>query len=142
MALQQTATYSFALELMQGLHVFGTNTFKMALYTSAASLNADTTAYTATGEVSGTGYTSGGVALTGVSVVSASGVAYLTFSPVSWTAALTARGALIYNATNGNRSVAVLDFGGDKTSTTTFVVTPPAATYTSAILRIRAGSNV
>jgi hypothetical protein len=140
MAIQQTATYSFAAQLPVGTHVFGTDVLKMALYISTATLNADTTAYTASGEVSATGYTAGGATLTGVAVTSSDGVACITFAAPVWTAALTARGALIYNSSKANAAIAVLDFGGDKTSTTTFTVTPPAATSTSAVIRIRVGN--
>jgi len=85
--------------------------------------------------VSGTGYTAGGKALTGVSISSSGYIAYVNWDNVSWTAALTARCALIYNVTQGNKSVCVLDFGADKTSTTTFTITMPANTSTQALIR-------
>lgn len=127
---------TFKTGLMNGTFNFTSNTFYMALYTNAASLDANTTAYTTTGEVVATGYTAGGIALSvdQVPTVGTSGsVAYISFSNAVWNAALTARGALIYTAAG---SVCVLDFGSDKTSTTTFTVQFPAATNTSAIIRI------
>ena len=147
MAITQTATTSFKVELMQAVHNFGptsADTFKIALYTSSASIGAATTAYTTSGEVSGTGYTAGGVTLTisttPTSGVNSSGVptAFVSFAPVSWAGAtFTARGALIYNSTDGNKSVAVLDFGADKTvSNDTFQITFPTASADSAVVRI------
>jgi len=142
MALVQTATTSFKVQLPQGVHNFGptsADTFKIALYTAAANINADTATYTTTGEVAnGNGYTTGGQALTiSVSPTSNGTVAYLSFSNVTWAGAtFTARGALIYNATKGNASVAVLDFGSDKTGSGTFVVQFPTADSSSAIIRI------
>lgn len=112
-------------------------TLKMALYTANANLGADTLVYTTAGEVVGTGYTAGGKALTGVTVATSGSVAYLTFDNVTWSpAAFTARGAVIYNPNLGDLAVAILDFGADKTCTTTFTVQLPAATDTSAIIRI------
>lgn len=113
---------------------FSSGTFYLALYTNAANLNAETTEYTTTGEVSGGNYVAGGQVLT-PTVAEANGVAYLTFANVSWTGAITARGALIYKA-GANGAVCVLDFGSDKTSTTTFQVQFPAATSDSAIIRL------
>jgi hypothetical protein len=113
---------------------FSSDTFYLALYTNAATLNEDTTAYTTTGEVSGGNYVAGGQVLT-PTVAEENGVAYLTFANVSWTGAITARGALIYKA-GANGAVCVLDFGSDKTSVTTFEVQFPAATSTSAIIRL------
>jgi hypothetical protein len=116
---------------------FSTDTFYMALYTNAAALSADTTAYTATGEVSASGYTAGGVPLTINTQPTASGTTvYMSFANVTVTAAFTARGALIYKYGGANTAVCVLDFGADKTSTTTFTVQFPAATATAAILRL------
>lgn len=141
MAFQQGATNTFKIGLLDGSFDFVTDTFKIALYTAEADLTADTAAYTATGEVSGSGYTAGGQTLT-VSQVPTIGtqtgnaIVYLSFSNVTWTAALTARGALIYSTAAGNPTVCVLDFGADKTSTTTFTVQFPAVTSTSAIIRI------
>jgi hypothetical protein len=117
-----------------------TQVFKIALYTNLATLDYQTTAYTTDGEVSATGYTAGGETLT-VSQVPTTGssgtVSYYSFSNVTWTGAFTARGALIYKYDgSGNPAMIVLDFGSDKTSTSTFTVTFPSATNTSAIVRI------
>jgi hypothetical protein len=146
MSLVQTATTSFKVQLAQGLHNFGPtspNTFKIALFTANASLNASTTQYSTAlvGEVSGTGYTQGGQVLT-ITTTPTSGstggtVAYWSFANVLWNpASFTARGALIYNLTQNNASVAVLDFGGDKTCVNSFTIQFPAANSTNAILRI------
>ena len=135
MSIVQTQTTSFKKELYTAVHNLSTDTIKIALYTGAADLNADTTIYSATNEVSGTGYTAGGQVMTGVSISSSGYVAYANWDNVSWTAALTARCALIYNSTQGNKSIAVLDFGSDKTSTTTFTITMPANTSTTALIR-------
>lgn len=135
MTILQTQTTSFKKELYQAVHNLSTDTIYIALYTGNANLNEDTTVYSATNEVSGTGYTAGGQALTGVAISSSGYVAYVNWSNVSWTAALTARCALIYNVTQGNKSIAVLDFGSDKTSTTTFTITMPANTSTTALIR-------
>ena len=124
----------FKTGLLNGDFDFSAGTFYIALYNNNATLNADTTAYTTTGEVSGSGYTAGGSALT-PTVSSSGGISFVTFANVSWSAALTARGALIYKA-GDNGAVCVLDFGSDKTSTTTFTVQFPAATNTSAIIRL------
>jgi hypothetical protein len=135
MAIVQTQTTSFKKELYQAIHDLSTDTIKIALYTGNASLDASTTVYSSTNEVSGTGYTAGGEIMTGVAISSSGYVAYVNWANVSWTAALTARCALIYNASKGNKSVAVLDFGADKTSTTTFTITMPANTSTTALIR-------
>jgi len=143
MSLQQTATTSFKVQLAQGVHNFGPtapDTFKIALYIGSATLDATTAVYTTTGETSGTGYTAGGevlmITVTPTSVPNST-VAYLSFADAAWSPAVfTARGALIYNSTKGNKSVAVLDFGADKTAATTFTVVFPAADQSSAILRI------
>ena len=135
MSIVQTQTTSFKKELYQAVHNLATDTIKIALYTGNADLNEDTTVYSATNEVSGTGYTAGGETMTGVAISSSGYVAYVNWANVSWTAALTARCALIYNATQGNKSIAVLDFGSDKTSTTTFTITMPANTSTTALIR-------
>jgi len=139
MPLTQTATNAFKTGLMTGSYDFSTDTFKIALYNGNATLNENTATYTTTNEISGSGYVAGGNALT-VSVTPTTGtsgtVAYISFSNVSWSGALTARGALIYDVTNGNQTVCVLDFGADKTSNTTFEVQFPPATNTSAIIRI------
>ena len=135
MSIVQTQTTSFKKELYQAIHDLSTDTIKIALYTGNADLNEDTTVYSSTNEVSGTGYTAGGQVMTGVAISSSGYVAYVNWANVSWTAALTARCALIYNASKGNKSVAVLDFGADKTSTTTFTITMPANTSTTALIR-------
>jgi hypothetical protein len=140
MAITQAMCTSFKSEALQGVHDFTTDTFKIALYTSSATLSAATTAYSATNEVSGTGYTAGGETLTvtGGSVSTSGTTAYVDFSDVTWsTATITARGALIYNSSQANKAVAVLDFGSDKTSTAgDFVVTMPTADASNAIIRI------
>jgi hypothetical protein len=130
---------TFKTGLMNGTFNFTSGTFYMALYTNAATLNASTTAYTATGEVVASGYTAGGLALTIAqtpTVGNSGSTAYISFDNAAWTSALTARGALIYQNGGGNPAVCVLDFGADKTSTTTFTVQFPAVSNTSAIIRI------
>jgi len=130
------ACNTFKTGIMNGTFNFTSGTFYMALYTNDATLNASTTAYTATGEVVATGYTAGGLALTIAqtpTVGNSGNTAYISFDNAVWASALTARGALIY--TSGG-SVCVLDFGADKTSTTTFTVQFPAVSNTSAIIRI------
>ena len=126
---------------MEGTHNFkssGGDSLKVALYTSSATINATTTAYSATNEISGTNYSSGGAALTNVSPTTTSTIAFVDFSDVSWTtASFTARGALIYNSTDSNKAIAVLDFGADYTVTAgTFPIVWPAASSSAAILRI------
>jgi len=135
MSLTQTQTTSFKAELYQGIHDILTDDIYIALYTANATLNQNTTAYTADGEVTATGYDAGGQLLLNSTVASDGYTAYVSFDNPSWAAALTARGALIYNASKGNKSVAVLDFGADKTSATTFTVTLPANTADSALIR-------
>jgi hypothetical protein len=133
-SIVQTQTTSFKLQLYQAVHNMLTDTLKIALYTAYADLNADTTVYSATNEVTGTGYVAGGVALTGVSINSSGYTAYIDFDNVVFNASVTARCALIYNVTQGNKSIAVLDFGSDKTSTN-FTITMPANTSTTALIR-------
>ena len=136
MSIVQTQTTSFKAELYQGIHDLTTDVIKIALYTANASLNADTTVYSATNEVAATGtYVAGGATMTGITVSTSDYTAYVGFDNVSWTGVITARCALIYNSTQGNKSVAVLDFGSDKTSTTTFLITMPANTSTTALIR-------
>ena len=135
MSIVQTQTTSFKAELYQGIHDLTTDVIKIALYTANVNLNEDTTVYSATDEVVATGYTAGGETMTGITVSTSGYTAYVGFANVSWTAALTARCALIYNSTQGNKSVAVLDFGSDKTSTITFLITMPANTSTTALIR-------
>lgn len=133
--ISQTQTTSFKAELYQGIHDLDTDVIKIALYTAFADLGADTTVYSSSNEVVATGYTAGGAVMTGITVNTSGTTAYVGFTNVSWTSALTARGALIYNSSKGNKSVAVLDFGSDKTSRTTFTVTMPANTSTTALIR-------
>ena len=145
MSIIQTATTSFKVQLAQGLHNFGPtspNTFYIALFTSLATLNAATTVYSTqlVGEVVGTGYTQGGTPLT-ITQSPTSGttgtVAYWSFANAVWNpAAFTARGALIYNSSQSNASVCILDFGADKTCSSSFTVQFPAVNNTNAILRI------
>jgi len=135
MASTQTQTTSFKTECWQAIHDLTTDTIKMALYTNLASLDESTTVYTTDEEIVGTGYTAGGQTLTGALISSSGYTAYATFDNPSWSGALTARYALIYNSSKSNKSIAVLDFGADKTSTTTFTVTLPANTATAALLR-------
>jgi hypothetical protein len=137
MAFEQTLTTSFKQDILLGVHDLETDNIKMALFLATADLGAATTEYTATGETSGTGYTAGGLTLTGVTVLTADTTAYVDFADPSWDPAdFTARGALIYNASKSNKAIAVLDFGSDKTTTTTFTVQMPANTATSALIRI------
>lgn len=136
MSIVQTQTTSFKAELYQGIHDLTTDVIKIALYTANANLNEDTTVYSATNEVAATGtYVAGGATMTGITVSTSDYTAYVGFNNVSWTGVITARCALIYNSTQGNKSVAVLDFGADKTSTTTFLITMPANTSTTALIR-------
>ena len=124
--------------LVNGTINFASDTFYMALYNNNATLDETTSAYTTTGEVSGTGYSAGGQVITAsiASQTTASGsVTYITFSNPSWSAALTARGALIYTP-GDNGAVCVLDFGNDKTSSSTFTVQMPENTSTSALIRL------
>ena len=133
----QTQTTSFKAELYQGIHDLDTDVIKIALYTANADLNAETTAYSSTSEASGGNYVAGGSILTPITVNSSGYTAYVGFPNVSWTGAITARCALIYNSSKANRSVAVLDFGSDKVSTSggTFLITMPANTATDALIR-------
>lgn len=142
MAITQAMCTSFKQALLDGEMDFSSDTtqvFKIALFTSSATLDASTTAYAATNEVSGTGYSAGGETLTISTNPTTSGTtAYLSFSNVTWsTATITARGALIYQSGGSNPAVAVLDFGGDKTSTAgDFTIQFPTADASSAIIRI------
>jgi len=148
MAISQAMCTSFKVELLNGIHAFGTtviraattaDTFKIALYTSSASLGAATTAYSTSNEVVGTGYTAGGNTLTVSTAPTSSGTtAFLDFSDTTWsTATITANGALIYNSTQSDKAVAVLAFGADKTSTAgDFTIVFPAADASNAIIRI------
>jgi hypothetical protein len=139
MAITQTLTTSFKVQLMSGTQNFSSNTFKIALYTASASLDSTTTIYTSTNEVVGTGYTAGGNTLVvSVTPTSSGTTAYISFTDSSWSnATFTTRGALIYNSTNSNSAVAILDFGSDKQVVGgTFTITFPPANSTSAIIRI------
>lgn len=137
MAFDQTLTTSFKQDILLGVHDLETDTIKMALFLATADLGAATTAYSTAGETFGTGYTAGGKTMTGVTVLISGTTAYVDFSSPSWDpAAFTARGALIYNASKSNKAIAVLDFGSDKTTTTSFTVQMPANTATSALIRI------
>ena len=130
----QTQTTSFKKELYTGIHDLSTDVLKIALYTASANLNAATTVYTTAAEVTGTGYVAGGAVLTGVTISSEDYTAYVDFANVVFGAAVTARCALIYNVTQGNKSIAVLDFGSDKTSSN-FTITMPANTASAALIR-------
>ena len=155
MAITQAISTSFKKEILQGIHNFtsgsggGTttttgsgNTFKTALYTSSATMSASTTAYSSTNEISGTGYTAGGAALTNVTPTTSSTTALTDFADLTWSSStITARGALIYNSStaagSANRAVLVLDFGADKTSTSgDFTIQFPTADASNAIIRI------
>jgi hypothetical protein len=148
MPITQAMATSFKIEILNGIHAFGTtvtragttaDTFKIALYTTSATLSAATTAYSTSNEVSGTGYTAGGNTLTVSQVpTSTSTTAWLDFADSTWaTATITARGALIYNSTQSNRAIAVLDFGSDKSSSAgDFTVVFPTADSSNAIIRI------
>ena len=137
MAITQAMCTSFKSEILQEGHQLATDTIKIALYTSTASLDATTTAYSSSNEVSGTGYTATGVTLPSATVATSGTTAYFDAADPSWTSAtFTARGALIFNASNSNKAIAVLDFGGDFTvAGGTFKITLPAA-GTTAIIRI------
>ena len=134
-SIVQTQTTSFKKELYEAIHDLSTDTIYIALYTAAANLNQATTIYSSTNEVVASGYTAGGQIMTGVTVQSDGYTAYVNWNNVSWSTAVTARCALIYNVTKGNKSIAILDFGSDKTSTTTFIITMPANTSTTALIR-------
>lgn len=140
MAISQAMCTSFKVDLLAGNQDFDTDVFKIALYTSAATLDASTTAYTATGEVPSTGnYVAGGNTLTvSVTPTSTGTTAFVSFANTTWSAAtITARGALIYNSSKSNKAVAVLDFGSDKTSTSgDFTILFPTADDSNAIIRI------
>jgi hypothetical protein len=148
MAISQAMATSFKVDLLNGIHAFGTtvtrgsttaDTFKIALYTSSATLDATTTAYSTSNEVSGTGYSAGGNTLSvSQTPTSTSTTAWLDFADTTWSAStITANGALVYNSTQSNKAVAVLAFGGDKTSTNgDFTVIFPTADSSNAIIRI------
>ena len=132
----QTQTVSFREELLKAIHNLQTDTLKLALYTSLVTLNEDTTAYSVTHEVVGSGYSAGGVVLTGVTINNSNGIVDVNFNNAAWNpASFTSAGGLIYNFSKANRSIAVISFGNDKTATNTFTVQMPTNTYTSALLR-------
>lgn len=150
MAISQAMATSFKVEILNGIHAFGTtvaragttaDTFKTALYTSSATLGASTTAYSSSNEITnaaGSAYTAGGATLTTVAPTSSGTTAFLDFNDVTWaSASFTANGALIYNSTQSNKAVAVLAFGGDKTATNgDFTIQFPTADASNAIIRI------
>ena len=139
MAITSGITISFRREILLGEHDLDTNSLKLALYTSAASLSDGTTVYTTSNEVVGTGYSAGGVVLTGIDVTTDSSVAVVSITDaVVSTATITARGALIYNSSQANKAIAVFDFGSDKSSSNgDFTVQFPAAAAATAIIRIK-----
>lgn len=140
MTIYQGLTTSFKVDILNGRQNVASDTLKMALYDGYVDMGENTTAYSETNEISGVGYTTGGQALSNVSISSTSnGIVYVSFSNVVWDPAqFTARGALIYNFTRANASVATLDFGSDKTQAAngTFTVTLPPDTASSALIRI------
>ena len=141
MAITSTLTTSFKKELLLGNHNFTNSsgdTYKLALYTSSATLGATTTSFTTTGQASGTNYSSGGGTLTNVTPTSSGTTAFTDFADLTFgTATVTARGCMIYNSSDSNKSVATIDFGGDKTSTAgDFTIVFPAAASGTAIIRI------
>ncbi len=140
MAITQAMCTSFKSQLMTATHNFATNgnTFKLALYTSSATMSASTTAYTTSQEATGTNYTAKGGTLTKVAPTTSGTTAFTDFADTTWSSStITARGALIYNSSASNKSVAVLDFGSDKTSTSgDFTIQFPAANSSAAIIRL------
>lgn len=139
MAITQAMCSSFKQQILLGEHDLDTDVLKIALYTSAATLGASTTVYTTSDEVAnGNGYTTGGNTLAGATVSLSGTTAYVDFSDTTWAAStITARGALIYNSSKSNKAIAVLDFGGDKTSTNgNFTIQFPTNDASSAIIRI------
>ena len=138
MAITQCMVSSFKQQILLGEHDLDTDVLKVALYTSAATLGASTTAYTTSNEVVGAGYVAGGNTLTGATVTLDGTTAVVDFNDVSWAAStITARGALIYNSSKSNKAIAVLDFGADKVSSVgTFTISFPAATAGSAVIQI------
>jgi hypothetical protein len=131
----QTQTTSFKSEVYQAVHNLLTDNIKIALYTANANLDSTTTVYTTLNEVVASGYTAGGAVMTGVALNTSGYTVYVNWANTSWSTTVTARCALIYNASKSNKSIAVLDFGADKTSTGTFTITMPANTATSALIR-------
>ena len=141
MATTSALTTSFKKELLEAVHNFknsGGDTFKLALYTSSATMGAATTAYATTNQVTGTNYTAGGASLTRVDPTSSGTTGFTDFADLTFSdATVTARACLIYNSSDSNKSVAAIDFGGDKTSTSgDFTIVFPAAAASTAIIRI------
>lgn len=138
MAIVQSMASSFKQQVLLGEHDLETDALKIALYTSAANLDADTTVYSTSGEVVGAGYTAGGNTLTGTTVSLSGTTAYVSFANTTWVAStITARAALIYNSSKANKAIAVLDFGADKTTTANnFTVQFPTNSASSAVVRI------
>ncbi len=139
MAITSGITISFRREILLGEHDLDTNSLKLALYTNAASLSDGTTVYTTSNEVVGTGYSAGGVVLTGIDVTTDSSVAVVSITDAVVTAStITARGALIYNSSQADKAIAVFDFGSDKSSSNgDFTVQFPTAAAATAIIRIK-----
>jgi hypothetical protein len=138
MAIVQSMVSSFKQQILLGEHDLDTDVIKIALYTSAADLDAGTTVYSTSNEVVGVGYTAGGNTLTGATVSLSGTTAYVDFANTTWAAStITARAALIYNSSKSNKAIAVLDFGSDKTTTTNnFTIQFPANDASSAVVRI------
>lgn len=135
----QTVTTSFKEDILKGLQDLSTDVIHMALYTALANLDANTLTYTSVGEVTDPNYTAGGALCQNVVIKkdTQNGIVYLTFDNVVWSnVSFTCRGALIYNVTQGNKSIAILNFGSDKTAGPNFTVTLPADTPTSALIRV------
>ena len=138
MAITQALCTSYKAELLNKEHDMNTNTFKIALYTSSATLSAATTAYSGTNEITGTNYTGGGATLSGGTIATSGTTVFVDFTDPTWSSAtFTARGALIYNSSVSNKAVCVLDFGGDFSVTSgTFAIVFPAADASNALIRL------
>jgi len=137
--IEQGLTTSFKVEILEGVHDLLTDELKIALYNGNANVGYETTVYTSVNEVTASGYTAGGLVLQNVSIQSSGQVAYVSFDNVVWTGVVfTCQGALIYNHSKGNKSVAVLNFGSEKSTTPaqTFTITLPPNTVNSAIIRL------
>ena len=135
--IEQTITTSFKQQILQAGQNLVTDTIYMALYTGAANLDAATTIYTTAAEVVGTGYVAGGKQCQNVTLSTTGNTVFISFDNVQWTgASFTCRGALIYNVSKGNKSIAILNFGSDKTAGPNFVVTLPANNADSALIRV------
>jgi len=138
----QGLTNSFRSEMLKGVHDLETDVLKLALYTGSATLTFQTTVYSSVGEVVAVGYTPGGVVLTGVTILTQANVpnvqpavVYVNFNNAVFSGAFTARGGLIYNTSKSDKAIAIINFGADKTSTTTFTVGMPPNTASDALLR-------